>query len=91
MTIQPPASERMPGDGAALLLTLSFGHSQFWVTNTNTQWLVWPSHKMQARSVAGVWPWGAQGVDPTCRTEAGSQVCPGSWGSSPGSAVPLLV
>lgn len=88
MTMQLPAPEGMQGDGTALPFTLSFGHSRFWLTNTNPQWLVWLSHKMQTLLLQVC---GLGVVDPTQRTEAGSQMCPGSWCSSPGSAVPLLV
>lgn len=88
MTMQLPAPEGMQGDGTALPFTLSFGHSRFWVTNTNPQWLVWSSHKMQTLLLQVC---GLGVVDPTGRTEAGSLTCPGSWCSSPGSAVPLLV
>lgn len=47
MTTQLPAPKGMQGDGTALPFTLSFGHSRFWVTNTNPQGLLWSSHKMQ--------------------------------------------
>lgn len=68
----------MLGGGAALPFT-RLGHGQFCVINSNTQWLLWASHKTETCSVGSV----SGVVDPTCRTEqnrteAGSQLCPES-------------